>query len=242
MKLGLIGKKLAHSASQAYFEKKFLNLGLRQASYTNYEVARKEDLPEFLARHANCDGLNVTLPYKEAIIPYLSKMSNAAAQIGAVNVLKKIEQGWEGFNTDWFAFQKCIEPLLETHQQRALILGTGGAAKAVAYALEQMGMPYLLVSRQVGRDLVPYERASELLEDHFVLINATPVGMHPQEEEMPPLDLAQVGSGHLVYDLIYNPGETTLMRTAREQGAKTANGQQMLELQAEEAWQIWNRL
>jgi shikimate dehydrogenase len=241
MKLGLIGKSLKHSFSERYFKALFAAENLPNHRYQNFELQSIGELPALLANQPKLRGFNVTFPYKEVILPFLRGLSAEAEAIGAVNTVVKKEGQWIGHNTDWWGFKESIDPLLNVHQQRSLILGTGGAAKAVGYALAQMGMTYLLVSRAPrGADQVGYLQAAELLQDHKVLINTTPVGTHPQLEQRPPIALENLSDQHLVYDLIYNPAKSALLKEAEFRGAQISNGLSMLELQAQKAWQLWN--
>ena len=243
MKFGLIGKSLKHSFSQNYFQGKFATLGLSHYRYENFELNGIGELPALLLNHPGLKGYNVTFPFKEVIIPFLDGLSPDAKAIGAVNTVVKHKGQWIGHNTDWWGFKESIDPLLSVHQQRCLVLGSGGAAKAVAYALDQMGMTHLLVSRTPkGSGQIGYLEAGQLLEDHRVLINTTPRGTYPAVEDRPPIELYHLSEEHLVYDLIYNPAKTALLKEAEFRGAKIANGLKMLELQAEKAWEIWNEL
>lgn len=242
MTFGLIGKNLKHSFSQSYFTRKFEKAGLHTYQYLNFELNSIEELPGLLDRYPDLKGFNVTIPYKKAILPYLHHLSDEAKAIGAVNTVKRVGTELYGYNTDWWGFVQSLEPLLETQHQRSMILGSGGASAAVAYGLSQLGMNSLVVSRNAGSGDVNYAQAAQILEEHFVVINSTPVGTWPQVDEMPPLDLGHLGEKHLVYDLIYNPPESKLLRLAKEKGASTINGIKMLELQAEKAWAIWNEL
>lgn len=241
MKFGLIGKSLRHSYSKSYFTQKFNAAGLVQHSYQNYELGSVGELLALKHNHPQLKGLNVTFPYKEVVLPFLQSLSADAQAIGAVNTIAFKNGELHGFNTDWQGFMQSIDPLLGIHHQRCLVLGSGGAAKAVGYALEQMGMTYLLVSRNPqGSGEVSYLEASSLLADHRVLINTTPVGTFPAVNKRPPIELGNLSKEHLVYDLIYNPEQTLLLKEAEFKGAQIANGLKMLELQAELSWRIWN--
>lgn len=242
MKFGLIGKSLAHSFSKSYFNKKFEEQKLSNYHYLNFELESITALPALLEAHPDLLGFNVTIPFKKAIIPYLHKLSEDAESIGAVNTVKLVNGKLYGFNTDWWGFKASVEPLLKTHHQRCLILGSGGASAAVAFALGQLGMTSLIVSRQPAIDEIDYPGAAQILDQHFVLINCTPLGTWPEINTMPPLDLSATSEKHLVCDLIYNPPESKLLRLAKEKGATVVNGSKMLEFQAEKAWAIWNEL
>lgn len=242
MKFGLLGKNLAHSFSKSYFNKKFEAEKLGTYQYLNFEIKSLAELPGLLDKHPDLKGFNVTIPYKKAIVPYLDHLSAEAKIIGAVNTVKLVDGKLTGHNTDWWGFMQSLEPMLYTHHQRSLILGSGGASAAVAYGLSQLGMTYFTVSRTPQKGQLDYTEAAEILKQHLVVINCTPAGTWPQFDEMPPLDLYHLGEKHLVYDLIYNPPESKLLRLAKEKGASVMNGFNMLELQAEKAWAIWNEL
>lgn len=235
---GLIGKSLDHSFSKAYFEEKFVREGL-DYRYDNFPLSDIAEAPQLLSAAKDWGGLNVTIPYKTSILEYVTEQAPEVKAIGACNVLKPTEQGWIAHNTDYLACKQVLAQNLATHHQRALILGTGGAAKAVAHALSELGTTYFMVSREPEADQVSYEEAGALLGDFKVLINATPVGTWPELKDRPPLDLSALGSDHLVFDLIYNPAKTELLKLAGSQGALIINGKGMLELQAELAWHLW---
>lgn len=235
---GLIGKNLDHSFSKAFFERKFLAEGLEHR-YDNFPLSDIAEAPKLLTAERDWGGLNVTIPYKSSILDYLPQQAPEVKEIGACNVLKPTATGWQAFNTDYLACKQVLEESLQNQHQRALILGTGGAAKAVAYALAQLGTTYLMVSRQPVEDQLSYVEASQLLGEFKVLINATPVGTWPHITARPDLDLSALGPDHLVFDLIYNPAKTELLKLAGRQGAFLINGKRMLELQAELAWQLW---
>ncbi len=238
MRLGLIGKSLQHSFSARYFAEKFAQEGLSDFSYQNYELPTISALPALLQKE-KLDGFNVTIPYKEQVLPFLSSLSADAKAIGAVNTVKADAQGLHGYNTDWQGFSDSLQPLLQAHHQPALILGSGGAARAVYYALSQLGIEATTVSRHPGPGVLSYAEASQQLADYPLVINTTPLGTFPKSWEKPPLELAIVSKNHLFYDLVYNPPETMLLQQARKRGAVTKNGYEMLVLQAEKSWQIW---
>lgn len=237
-KYGLIGFPLGHSFSKRFFDSKFASEGLSDCCYQPYELPSLEGFREWVRRE-DLRGLNVTIPYKEAVIPLLDSMSDEARLIGAVNVVKVMPDGsMRGFNTDAPAFAETLRPLLKPWHTKALVFGTGGAAKAVAYALKQSGIEYCMVSRK-GSPCLSYSEAAAMAKEVFLLINATPVGMYPHTEEMAVPQLPALSERHLCYDLIYNPEETLFLAEAKRQGAAIRNGQPMLELQAEMAWNIW---
>ena len=238
---GLVGKNISYSFSKGYFGEKFEKLNLKDYSYDNLDIQNIEDCPEFLKQNPTISGLNVTIPYKEAIIPYLDKLSKRATEIGAVNTIKITKSGkLKGFNTDYIGFQKSIEPLLNVNHKKALILGTGGASKAVAYALKQLEIPYLFVSRNDIGDAIGYNQINEKTVEEFqIIINCTPVGTFPNTNSCPEIPYEYFTTNHLAFDLIYNPAETLFLKKAKEKGAIVKNGLEMLTLQAEKSWDIW---
>ncbi len=242
MHLGLIGKSLKHSFSEKYFAEKFKKLGLTGHSYTNFELESIDEFPGLLKANPNLTGLNVTIPYKSAIIPYLDSLSAEAEKINAVNTIKIKDGKLYGHNTDIYGFTESLKPLLKAHHKQALILGTGGASKAIAYSLNTLGIDYQKVSRKPRNGKWSYERASGELPHYFLLINTTPVGTYPHTKQAPPLDLTELGEEHLVYDLIYNPEKTALLKEAEQKGGSIKNGYEMLVLQADKAWEIWNEV
>ena len=242
---GLIGKSLAHSFSQTYFTQKFESLSLPDHHYELFELPTIAAFPQLLAQHPNFRGLNVTIPYKEQIWPYLSEISSAAARIGAVNVIDCTSDGrYVGHNTDYIGFRESLRAFYPVRgpKARALVLGTGGSAKAVEAALRELGIPYWLVSRNpLGTGLTYADLTPDIVAGHSLLINATPLGTFPQVNECPAIPYAALTPAHYLYDLIYNPSETLFLQKGREAGAQTKNGFEMLCLQAEAAWDIWNK-
>ncbi len=240
MRLGLIGKTLEHSFSKAYFASKFEKEGIENNSYENCELETIEHFENL--KEQDFHGFNVTIPYKESILPYLDDLSEDARKIGAVNTIKKMEDGrWKGFNTDHIGFERSLLPFLEPTDQKALILGTGGASKAVAYAFQRRGIQYAFVSRNPMTGELHYEQVTERVLPHVqIVVNTTPVGMHPDVEAHPPLPLKWIQSHHFLVDLIYNPEKTKFLAIGEAQGARILNGLSMLHHQAEEAWKIWN--
>jgi shikimate dehydrogenase len=239
---GLIGKKLSHSFSRSYFEKKFSGLGISDAVYLNFEIPVITGFPKILSDHPDLLGLNVTNPYKEEIILYLDELSEEAREIGAVNCIKISARKTKGYNTDVYGFSQSIKPFLDTSHERALVLGSGGAAKAVAYALKKIGVDVFFVSSsgKKGENSFSYAELNEIIFRSFKLIvNATPLGMFPDVDSCPTLPYEFIGAGHLCYDLVYNPAETLFLKKCRELGAQTMNGYSMLQLQAEKSWEIW---
>ena len=235
---GIIGKPLGHSMSKEYFERRFAAEGV-QADYTIHELERIEDVVPLLDR---LDGLNVTSPYKEVIMPYLDKIDETAREIGAVNVVYKRC----GYNTDWIGAREAISHQLsaisyQTKVEQALVLGTGGAARAVRYALEKMGMKVRTVSREKGKgDLTYGELTEEVIRECKVIANCTPLGMKPHEDEKPDIPYEWITKEHVLFDCIYNPEKTKFLEEGEKRGAEIVNGYAMFVAQAEEAWEIFN--
>lgn len=240
---GLIGKDIAYSFSQQYFTEKFKQLQLTDSLYTNFDLDRISEFNAILERFDNLKGLNVTIPYKQAIIPYLDSLSKKAVAIGAVNTIRITKKNrLKGYNTDWYGFYHSLKPLLKKQHTQALILGTGGASKAIEYALNKLGLAYSFVSRTKQDDALTYEELTPaILAQYTVIINTTPLGTFPRVEEKPNIPYQWLGAQHLVYDLIYNPEKTTFLRLAEERGATIKNGHEMLVLQAEKAYKIWSK-
>ncbi len=240
---GLIGKNISYSFSKKYFTEKFALGGLDDCTYENFDLDSIEGFPEIISNNPNLKGLNVTIPYKEAIIPYLNKLSKNAALIGAVNVIRFTKKGnLKGYNSDYYGFMKSLEPLLQPHHKRALILGTGGAAKAISFALDKLGILYTFVSREGKGGMIDYDRINATtFDNHQIIINCTPIGTFPDTKEFPPIPYNFFTDKHIAFDLIYNPEETQFLKKAKKKGAVTKNGYEMLVLQAEKAWKIWNK-
>lgn len=243
-KYGLIGYPLAHSFSISYFNEKFQNEGI-DAQYINFEIPTIESLPEVLASNPELKGLNVTIPYKQRVMSYLDAISPEARAIGAVNVIKVEHRGndirLKGFNSDVIGFTKSIEPLLERYHKKALILGTGGASKAIDYGLKSLGLETVFVSRYERPGTVQYERITpDVMKEYNVIVNCTPCGMYPHSDECPNLPYEAMDSHTILYDLIYNPDETLFMYKGKKQGATVKNGLEMLLLQAFSSWEFWN--
>ena len=236
---GLVGETLGYSFSKQYFADKFKREHISNAQYLNFELPQIADVRDLPTQYEHLSGFNVTIPFKEAILPYLTEIENSAQQIGAVNTVKISNGTWTGYNTDAYGFEESIKPNLQKHHNKALILGTGGAGKAIKFVLNKLGIAYAEVSRTPTQNQLSYPQAAEALKSHFILINTTPLGTHPSINEMPPLPLQHIGNKHLVFDLIYNPNETKLLKSCRQKGAIIQNGLEMLKLQAEKAWQIW---
>ena len=244
---GLIGYPLSQSFSQKYFSNKFTEQAI-EARYLNFPIASIEELPQLIEHHPYIGGLNVTIPYKEKVIPYLSEMNAMAEEAGAVNVVKfdwsnPLKPKLIGFNTDIIGFSNSIKPLLKEHHKSALILGTGGAAKAVAFALKKMDISYQFVSRspQGDRQVSYIAIDAAAMAHNTIIINTTPLGMYGDMEAKPDIPYHYCGKEHLFFDLIYNPEVTAFLRAGQIQGAIIKNGLEMLHLQAEAAWEIWNK-
>jgi shikimate dehydrogenase len=242
-RFGLIGKDISYSFSKKYFKEKFSAELFKDCIYENFDIESIELLPEIIKKNTDIKGLNVTIPYKETVIPYLDKLSKKATSIGAVNVIRFTKKGkLKGYNSDYYGFKKSIEPLLQSHHKKALILGTGGAAKAVAYALDELGIFYTFVSREASENTINYNRVNVTSFDNYqIIINCTPLGTKPNTKDFPPIPYEYFTNKHLAYDLIYNPAETQFLKKAKKKGATTKNGNEMLVLQAEKAWNIWNK-
>ncbi len=244
-KFGLVGFPLSHSFSKKYFSEKFNNENIKDTVYDNYELEEViESLPRLISKNPDLIGLNVTIPHKQNVIAVLDDMDEIAEDIGAVNVIKILSDGsLKGYNSDYYGFKTSLEKLINKDLKniKALILGTGGASKAVRKALEDLGIEYQYVSRNAGDGCVAYEDlTSSIIEEHHLIINTTPLGMHPNMDACPDIPYEAMGNQHFLYDLVYNPAETLFMKKGREQGVKAIHGLEMLHLQAEKAWEIWN--
>lgn len=242
---GLIGHPLSHSFSQRYFREKFSQLGLSDHDYHLFDLNSIEELTSTLKHYPNLVGLNVTIPYKQAVIPYLTQLDASAQKVGAVNVIRIKGDERIGYNSDYYGFKQSLEPWLPKpfSQFSALILGTGGASKAVKAALVDLDIPFQLVSRKKSVDTLSYEQLNadpRLIANHKLIINTTPVGMHPHSLEYPDIPTHLLTDQHFVYDLVYNPEKTMLLSKAQSQLARIKNGLEMLHLQAEKSWEIWN--
>lgn len=243
-KYGLIGYPLGHSFSISYFNEKFQNEGI-DAVYENFEIPSIGNFPEIIDTNPNLRGLNVTIPYKEKVISYLDVVSQEAREIGAVNVIRVEHKGKNsiltGYNSDVIGFTRSIEPLIEKFHKKALILGTGGASKAIKYGLKSLGVETVFVSRYQKEGAITYEEVTpEVIKEYNVIVNCTPLGMYPHTEECPSLPYEAMDTHTLLYDLIYNPDETMFMQKGAEHGATVKNGLEMLLLQAFASWEFWN--
>jgi shikimate dehydrogenase len=241
---GLIGRSLGHSFSEKYFSEKFEKENITDCIYRNFELKDLgKEIPE-LKKNADMKGLNVTIPYKTDIISFLDEMSSEASSINACNCIKIKDGKWIGFNTDVTGFERSFVPHLKPYHQKALILGTGGASNAVAFVLKKPGIDFLKVSRSKNQSasVISYDDISaEKMKEYQIVINTTPVGTFPNVNECPPLPYEQITNQHYFFDLVYNPPKTLFLSLAEKQGATIENGSEMLAIQAEESWKIWNR-
>lgn len=241
---GLIGHPLTHSFSKKYFDEKFARENIN-AGYQLFDLPSVENFPAIL-KDKNLKGLSVTIPYKESIIPYLNILDETARKTGAVNCIK-IEQKEEkpflsGYNTDVYGFRQSLKPFLENKHHRALVLGTGGASKAVQYVLKEIGIDFLLVSRNPdGQKEISYKELNQYaIKAHLLIVNTTPLGMFPNVDEFPPIPYEALTPDHFLYDLVYNPEETVFLKKGKEKGTLVLNGLDMLKMQAEKAWEVFN--
>ncbi|MBK6276450.1 MAG: shikimate dehydrogenase [Saprospirales bacterium] len=238
---GLIGYPLSHSFSKGYFAEKFAKENIVDCKYDVFPLEKIEDFVELCNDKKNLIGLNVTIPYKEKIIPFLDELDETAANIGAVNTIKFSNGKEIGYNSDAYGFEMSLKPLLKQHHTKALILGTGGASKAVEYVLRKLGISFQYVSRNKNEKAISYEELNEAIIQHSkLIINTTPIGMYPNIDTAPDIPYNFITDKHLLYDLIYNPEETLFLKKGKEKGAQTKNGLEMLYLQAERSWEIWN--
>ena len=240
-KFGLIGKDIDYSFSKKFFSEKFEKENL-QHTYENFDISYIKKFPDIINTTPDIKGLNVTIPYKEKVIPFLDNLDLDAEKIGAVNTIKISGNGkLTGYNTDHLGFQKSLEKFLPLQKKTALILGTGGASKAVAYALQNLSFDFKFVSRKKGIHTLNYSSLDKLaIENNLLIINTTPLGTYPNIADCPPLPYQFLTENHLLFDLIYNPAESEFLKRGKYHGAQTTNGLKMLVLQAEASWAIWN--
>lgn len=244
-KFGLIGFPLSHSFSKKFFTEKFLNEDIPDCGYDLFPIENIDLLTKLISDNAELEGLNVTIPYKLAVLPFLNEVDEAAGQIGAVNCIaiqrNNGKEFLKGYNTDAYGFEESLKPMLNEQHKKALIFGDGGAAKAVKYVLNKLNIPFLVVTRTSTSNSILYDAVSpELLQEYTILINTTPLGMSPNTETCPDIPYEVLTERHLAYDLVYNPEETTFLAKSKIQGASIKNGLEMLYLQAERSWYIWN--
>lgn len=241
---GLIGYPLTHSFSKKYFENKFERDDLDDVLYELYPLERIDELDFLIDNTPDLRGLNVTIPYKERVLPYLHDLDEAAQKIGAVNTIKiDARRRLTGFNTDAYGFKSSIKPLLKPHHTHALVLGTGGASKAAVYVLQKMGILCTLVSRKPENDeTLHYKQVDEnTLQQHTLIVNTTPLGMYPNIDTYPPIPYEYLNAQHLLFDMVYNPETTLFLIKGKQAGATIKNGLEMLQIQADKAWEIWNK-
>lgn len=242
---GLLGFPLGHSFSKKYFTEKFEKLGILSTNiYELFELSDIQQFPEFLKNQNNIGGLNVTIPHKQAIMPFLDGLDDSAEKVGAVNVIKILPDGkLIGYNSDYYGFKTSLEDFLSQvsfHEIKALVLGNGGAGKAVVAALKDLEIEYKTVSRTKSNENISYDEIPALIADYRLIINCSPVGTYPKSDQCPDIPYEFLTPNHYLYDLVYNPLETLFLQKGNAQGAKTHNGLLMLHLQAEKAWEIWN--
>jgi shikimate dehydrogenase len=241
---GLVGKKISYSFSKGYFTDKFLNQGLTNHEYLNFDLESIQDFSKVIQKfHSTLKGVNVTIPYKQEIFKFLDDIDDTAKEVGAVNTVKYTDQGkLIGYNSDVVGFEQSIVPLLKPHHTKALILGTGGASKAVSYVFKTLGIDCVKVSRNAfeKREILYDDLTKPLLSEYTIIINCSPVGTFPNVNQKPAIPYQFITHDHLLYDLIYNPKETSFLSEGMKKGARTKNGYEMLVLQAEESWRIWN--
>jgi shikimate dehydrogenase len=239
LQYGVIGFSLEHSFSPQYFAEKFIREEI-DASYEAYELEKLSEFPSFLKDKPLLSGLNVTIPYKQEILPYLDRLDDMAASIGAVNCIDIKGGQLIGYNTDAAGFEKSLVPLLQSHHTKALVLGTGGAAMAIKYVLNKLGIDFLSVSRERKEGVLAYTDVDmALIKEYLLVVNTSPLGMSPDIYSLPLLPYEAITGKHLLYDLVYNPEETAFLKSGKAQGATTKNGLEMLHIQAEESWKIW---
>lgn len=243
---GLIGFPLGHSFSQRYFTEKFFREGITDARFELFPIEDINLLPALIQKQPDLAGLSVTIPYKEQVIPFLDELDESAASVGAVNNIRVGFNGskpyLKGYNTDVYGFSKSLGQIFIPENSKALVLGTGGASKAITHVLNQRNIDYLLVSRKPSSEgQISYQQlTSELIEDYQLIINATPVGTYPQVNQSPPLPYSALTQGHILFDLVYNPTLTLFLKQGQEKGCKVKNGESMLYFQAQKSWEIWN--
>jgi shikimate dehydrogenase len=238
---GLVGYPLTHSFSQKYFTEKFENLGVSDAEYKNFSIPQIEEVDAMMHHNPYLCGFNITIPYKKKIIPYLHNLSDAVQKMGACNCVQIKDGILTGYNTDVIGFKQSLKPYLKPHHNKALILGTGGAAAAVEYVLNELNIAFHFVSRNATDNVLGYNQLTkEIIEAHTLIINTSPVGQYPAITESPEIPYDFINNSHHLFDLIYNPAETAFLQKGKARGASTQNGYEMLVLQAEESWRIWN--
>ncbi len=240
-RFGLLGRNISYSFSRGYFTQKFSDLDLNNHTYENFDLQDIKEFASLIKENKDITGFNVTIPYKQDVMSYLDSLDPKAEKIGAVNTIKTTKDGLRGYNTDIHGFQKSIEPFLRKRHKKALILGTGGASKAVAFVFNELGIAYKFVSRTAKEHQFSYEQLTkEIIEDYTVIVNCSPLGTHPNIKDKPAIPYKHLSKEHLLFDLIYNPEKTAFLQEGEKLGAAICNGSKMLELQAEKSWEIWN--
>lgn len=238
---GLIGKPLSHSFSKKYFTQKFTEQAIVDCSYELFELQSIDELTQLIAAHAHLNGLNVTIPYKEVVLPFLEQQNDVVKATGACNCIKIVDGKLYGFNTDVIGFKKSLIAHLPAHHKKALVLGSGGASKAIKYVLAELGIEYIQVSRTKSNDVIAYEDLTEeLVQSYTLIINTTPLGTFPDVATAPTIPYAFLSSRHFLFDVVYNPAKTRFLLEGEKRGAQILNGHEMLVYQAEESWRIWN--
>ncbi len=242
-RFGLVGRNISYSFSQRHFFEKFKELKLNDHAYQNFDISSIDRFSAMIAKVENLRGLNVTIPYKQTVIPFLDEMDAEAKEIGAVNTIKILKnRRLKGFNTDVYGFEKSISPLLDKTHQKALILGTGGASKAVNFVLKKLGIEVMFVSRtpKGDRAIAYKDLSATIMNSYTIIVNCTPIGTYPSIDECPAIPYQYLTDKHVLYDLIYNPSTTLFLKKGQQKNTKVCNGLKMLELQAEKSWEIWN--
>lgn len=240
-RFGLLGYPLTHSFSQKYFTEKFVQLGLTDCMYENFSLPNINELQGVLKEHTDLRGFNITIPYKKQVLNFLHESTDAVKAIGACNCVNIKNGVFTGYNTDVIGFEKSLMPFLKINHTKALIFGTGGASAAVIFVLKKLGIEVQYVSRKNSDDAITYEQIDKpMIDSHHLLVNTTPLGMYPNADTCPDIPYQYLTPQHHLYDLVYNPAETKFLEKGRLQGATTQNGYEMLVLQADESWRIWN--
>ena len=241
-RFGLIGYPLGHSFSQKYFNNKFKTENLNDCFFELFPIENVDSFPELLDTHKDLKGLAVTIPHKQTIINFITSIDEVASEIGAVNCIKISSGITTGYNTDVIGFENSIKPILKRHHQKALILGTGGGSKAAQFVFKKLGIDHLVVSRTDKHPFIQYQQIDALIcTEYNIIVNATPIGMAPKIDDFPEIPYHLLNEKHLLFDMIYNPEETMFLKKGKAAGAQTKNGYEMLLLQAEANWEIWNQ-
>ncbi|MBN8878249.1 MAG: shikimate dehydrogenase [Sphingobacteriales bacterium] len=239
---GLIGYPLSHSFSKRYFTEKFEREGLKDYQYELFPVSSIEELPQLLEKHPELCGLNVTIPYKEQVLSYLHSKNELVKAIRACNCIDIRDGKLKGYNTDVIGFERSLLEQWQPHHKKALILGTGGVSKAVQYIMQKMGLAYRYVSRKPGVHNYSYEQLTPaIMQEYTLIVNTTPLGMYPNVTEAPPIPYEALTPRHYLFDMVYNPEKTLFLKMGEEKGAAIKNGADMLKIQADESWEIWNK-